>query len=127
MYLLVQLGIHFYSLFEMVVFKKSEPKFYELVMHHTVAASLILFALLSNQIAAGSIILIVHDASDILLSLARYYVETAGCIKMITGIIYTGMLLVWIWLRIIAYPICLLANVYINRPREHDQWMMISF
>lgn len=75
MYFMIQLGIHFFSLFEMVVMKrKTERKFYEYVLHHSVAVSLILFSTMSNQIVAGSMILIVHDASDILMAFGRFFV-----------------------------------------------------
>lgn len=30
-------------------------------------------------------------------------------------------------MRIIVFPFCLLANVYMNRPTAKDDWMMISF
>ena len=34
---------------------------------------------------------------------------------------------VWIYLRIIVFPFCLLANVYANKPTPQDEWYMISF
>jgi len=75
MYFMIQLGIHFFSLFEMVVLKrKTERKFYEYVLHHSVAVSLILFSTMSNQIAVGTMILIIHDASDIFMAFSRLYI-----------------------------------------------------
>ena len=72
---MIQLGIHSFSLFEMVVLKrKTERKYYEYVLHHSVAVSLILFSTLSNQIVAGAMILIIHDASDIFMAFSRCYI-----------------------------------------------------
>lgn len=34
---------------------------------------------------------------------------------------------IWIYLRIIVFPYCLLANVYANKPTPQDEWYMISF
>ncbi len=128
MYFMIQLGIHFFSLFEMIVIKrKIERKFYEYMLHHTVAASLILFSTTSNQIAAGAMILIVHDASDILIAFTRAFIETKFDNKRMSTIVYMMATLIWIWMRIIVYPFCLLANVYDNRPTEKDPWRMISF
>ena len=127
-YFMLQLGVHFFSLFEMVVIKrKTELKFYEIVLHHSVAVSLILFSCMSNQITSGAMTLIIHDASDILMAFTRFYVETAGASKLFSNISAASMTIVWIWMRIIAFPYCILANVYMNRPTEKDDWNMISF
>ena len=128
MYFMIQLGIHFFSVFEMIIIKrKTELKFYEYTLHHTVAASLILFSTMSNQIAAGSMVLIVHDASDILMAFARFYIETKDASKTVGNITYVFMVLTWIWFRIIMFPFCILSNVYMNRPTEKDGWNIISF
>lgn len=34
---------------------------------------------------------------------------------------------IWIYLRIIVFPFCLLANVYANKPTPNDEWYIISF
>lgn len=68
-----------------------------------------------------------HDASDILLSLGRYYIETSNMIKLVSNIMQVMLFMVWNWMRIIVFPVCLLANVYINRPTVKDEWYIISF
>ena len=75
-------------------------------------------------------ILIVHDASDIFVALARFIVDTKYATNShpaIIGTIYTVTLTIWIHMRIIVYPFCLLSNVYANRPTSKDDWKMISF
>ena len=125
---MIQLGIHFFSLFEMIIIKrKTELKFYEYVLHHSVAVSLILFSSMSNQITSGAMTLIVHDASDILMAFTRFYIETTKANKFTSNILFVLMTLVWIWMRIIVFPFCILANVYNNRPTGGDSWYMISF
>ena len=71
--------------------------------------------------------LIVHDASDILMAFTRFYIETAGATKFWSNISAFSMIVVWIWMRIITFPSCILANVYMNRPTPQDDWSMISF
>jgi uncharacterized membrane protein YadS len=34
---------------------------------------------------------------------------------------------VWIYLRIMVFPFCLLANVYANKPTPQDEWYIINF
>lgn len=120
-YFCFQLGVHIFSVFELVVFKKNDQKFYEWMLHHFMAASLILFSLMSNQVAAGLMILIIHDASDIFMAGSRFYVEAyIKKNKLITGFL-VGMLMVsWFYFRIFIFPLCLLSNVYKNRPLPTD-------
>jgi type VI protein secretion system component VasK len=82
---------------------------------------------MSNQIAAGSMILIIHDASDILIAFGRFFVETIYPSKRVNSMIYVVMTAIWIWMRIIVFPFCLLSYVYMNRPAPKDDWAMISF
>ena len=76
-YFTLQLGVHIFSVFELVVIKrKTDRKFYENLLHHFVAASLIISSMACNEIRPGVVILIVHDCSDILLAFTRAYLET---------------------------------------------------
>lgn len=128
MYFLFQLGVHAFSVFEMVVIKRqTEKKFHEYLLHHFIAASLILFSIMSNQMIAGAMILIVHDMSDILMAGCRAFLETIYETKTINAIGYIALLSVWIFCRILVFPFCLLSNVYVNAPLPTDEWFMISF
>jgi hypothetical protein len=83
--------------------------------------------MMCNEIAAGSMILIVHDMSDILIAFGRAFVETKFESRLKTTFVYILMTLVWIYLRIVVFPFCLLANVYANKPTPQDEWYLISF
>ena len=73
-YFMFHLGVHLFSVVELLVFRRGkERKFYEWLLHHSVAATLILFSMMTNQIAAGVMILFVHDASDIFMAGGRAY------------------------------------------------------
>jgi len=126
---MIQLGVHVLSVFEMVVIKrKSERKYYEYLLHHFLAASLILFSMTCNEIIAGTIILIVHDSSDIFIALSRAIFDIELPFKSLVSIpmVFVAVL-TWIYMRIIVFPFCLLANVYINKPTIHDDWHMIYY
>jgi uncharacterized membrane protein YozB (DUF420 family) len=72
-------------------------------------------------------ILIIHDASDIFLAFGRALAETKYSTNSFLTFIYLIMCSVWIYLRIIIFPFCLLANVYANKPTPQDEWFIISF
>ena len=128
-FFMIQLGVHVLSVFEMVVIKrKSERKYYEYLLHHFLAASLILFSMTCNEIIAGTIILIVHDFSDIFLASCRAVFDIKLPNKNFIAVpLVVITLFMWIYMRIIVFPFCLLANVYINKPSVHDEWHMIYY
>lgn len=82
--------------------------------------------MMSNQIAAGLIIVIIHDMSDILLACLRAYTETKFSKKYFIMLPLASLLFLnWVYLRIVIFPFCLLSNVFINKPTENDEWFMI--
>jgi hypothetical protein len=109
-----------------IIKRKAERKFHEYLLHHFIAVSLILFSLMSNQIVAGAMILIVHDMSDIIMAGARGYIETVYETKFSSGLLYFSLLVVWVFCRIFVFPFCLLANVWVNVPLPTDEWYMIN-
>jgi hypothetical protein len=118
-----------FSVVELILFRRGkERKFYEWMLHHSVAATLILFSMMSNQIAAGVMILIVHDASDIFMAAGRAYAE-ANIPKYtpISAAMLSSLMVSWIYLRLVIFPFCLLANVYINKPLPTDEWYIINY
>ena len=126
-YFMFHLGVHLFSIFELILVRRGkERKFYEWMMHHSVASSLILFSMMCNEIAAGVMILIIHDASDIFLAGSRFYYEAHfKKNNIVTMAVIALMFGVWIYLRLVVFPFCLLANVYINQPLPSDEWYII--
>lgn len=125
---MVQLGIHFFSLFELIfIIGKSYRKYHEFLLHHCVTIVLIIFSMMSNQITAGVIIIIVHDISDISSSAARGYVETKNRNTILMVFMFIVVLFSWVYLRTIIYPFCILAQVWANIPKPTDIWYIISF
>lgn len=79
------------------------------------AASLIIFSAATNEVLAGTMILFVHDSSDIFLAFGRTYVETKFKKTWYVAIpIVFLMLFIWIYMRIFVFPLCLIANVMKN-------------
>lgn len=99
-----------------------------MMLHHFMAASLILFSMMCNEITAGVMILIIHDASDIFMAGSRAYFEAfIPKKKAVTGFLVFMLFFSWIYYRIIVFPFCLLSNVYINAPLPTDEWHIIRW
>jgi hypothetical protein len=74
-YYMLQLGVHAFAILESIITKrKSDRKYHEFLLHHFIATTLILFSMLTNQVAAGAAILFVHDISDITGAFGRGFV-----------------------------------------------------
>lgn len=82
---------------------------------------------MSNQIVPGAIIMIVHDMSDIIAAGCRGFIETKYENKYNTAIGYILLVFAWVFCRILVFPFCLLANVYVNTPLPTDEWYLIDF
>lgn len=75
-------------------------------------------------------ILIVHDASDVVMSFSRFYYSAhIPSIKQTVVQVLMAILLVfsWIYMRLVVFPFCLLSNVYINNPLPTDEWYIIKY
>lgn len=127
-YFMVQLGIHLFSIFEMILIKRNtERKYYEYLLHHFIATTLIFFSMMCNEIAVGTIILIMHDASDIMLAFGRGFMETKFSNTFTTVFFFVILTFIWISCRVFIYPMCFMNEIYANIPTSFDEWNMISF
>lgn len=88
-----------------------------------------LFSMMCNEITAGVMILIIHDASDIFMAFSRFYFEAKLPYKITPIKIYMliQVFTTWIYFRLVVFPFCLLSNVYINKPTPSDEWYMIHY
>jgi hypothetical protein len=121
---MVQLGVHIFSIFESVVVKrKTDRKYYEFLLHHFIATTLILFSLLINLLAVGTVILFLHDISDLCSDVSRTYVETKYRRSTILNVFFFLLaVLSWLYTRIIVFPSCAIWAIYDSLPGLEDQW-----
>lgn len=106
---MVQLGIHFFSMIEIVaVRRKTDRKYYEFLLHHFMATTLILFSLLTNNVAVGTIILFLHNFSDVAAAFVRALVETKFNSILVDAIFWVLAVISWSYMRIIVFPFCVI-------------------
>ena len=96
---MLQLGKFLYSVAESVIFRRADRKYYEFLLHHFVATTLILFSMLTNVVAVGAVILIIHDLSDVPAAFIRGFIDTKYD-NLPTGLVFFGLWLdSWSYLR----------------------------
>ncbi len=105
---MLQLGKYLYSVAESVIFRRADRKYYEFLLHHFLATTLVLFSMLTNQVAAGAVILIIHDVSDVPSTFIRGFIDTKYD-NLSTGLVFFGLWLgSWSFLRVYVLSTCLI-------------------
>ncbi|XP_061598202.1 ceramide synthase 2a isoform X2 [Cololabis saira] len=100
-YYVIELGFYFSLLFSVASDVKRKD-FKEQIIHHIATISLISFSWLVNYIRAGTLIMLVHDASDYLMESAKMF-NYAGW-KRTCNFIFTAFAAAFIITRLIILP-----------------------
>lgn len=118
---MLQLGVHTFSIFESVLIRrKNYRKYYEFLLHHFIATTLILFSLLTNMLAVGAVILFLCDISDMATDIVRVYVETKYRHKVLDVTFFLLSAISWFYMRIAVYPFCAIWQIYLSLPEKSD-------
>jgi ceramide synthetase len=83
---------------------KIELKYWEYLLHHFLAVSLLYFSTMYNCEMIGVVVLILHDISDIFLSVGRVYGD-CGKKKLLVYFWYSSILISWIYTRVYVFPV----------------------
>jgi len=103
-YYMIEGGFYFSLLLTLMKDVKRKD-FGEQIIHHLATLFLIIFSYLANFIRIGSMVMVVHDVSDILLELAKCFVYNGN---KIADDIFTAFAVVFIISRIIVFPYLIL-------------------
>ncbi|CAD8198734.1 unnamed protein product [Paramecium pentaurelia] len=115
---MIQTANHLYALIHLAIKRKEvETKYWEYMLHHTLATCLLIFSALYNQFRFGIVVLGIHDIADIILSLSRAQHDLKS-IKSLMYIQYVLLLFTWIYTRVIIFPQIILEAImhYQNYP-----------
>ncbi|XP_015229154.1 PREDICTED: ceramide synthase 2-like [Cyprinodon variegatus] len=100
-YYMIELGFYLSLIFSVASDVKRKD-FKEQIVHHVATILLISFSWLVNYIRAGTLIMLVHDASDYLMESAKMF-NYAGW-KKTCNFIFTVFAIVFIITRLIIFP-----------------------
>lgn len=113
MYLL-QIGYHLYSFIYQVLMKRKDKKYLEFVLHHGLTIFLMAFSYCTHYINLGTLVLMIHDCSDALLSLARALGYLNARNTKISSIVYVVAIIMWIYTRLFVFPVYCIWPTYLQ-------------
>ena len=110
-----QLGTHLYSFVYQVLKRRNDKKYFEYVLHHGMALSLIFFSYSSNYMNSGILCLLTHDFSDVFIVLARGSGDLSFTTKKIINSLYVCTFSIWCYARLYAFPTTVIwANIFLR-------------
>ncbi|CAD6187242.1 unnamed protein product [Caenorhabditis auriculariae] len=113
-YYMTQGGFYISLIISMTWLDAARSDHYQMLAHHFITLSLITISWSMNMVRVGSLVLLSHDAVDILIDLAKIF-RYAGNEK---ALMYTFIcvLVVWVLTRLVYYPFWVLNSVWFDAP-----------
>lgn len=105
-----KLSYHLYELVYTLVFQRSRSDFPEYLLHHLMTWSLIFFSYSLNMLPLGCIVMLVHDATDLMVTLFKLTIDVTHI--SVQFIFYSSMLVSWVYFRLWFFPIHLIWGLH---------------
>jgi Na+-translocating ferredoxin:NAD+ oxidoreductase RnfE subunit len=93
-----------------ILYHRERRDFPEFMLHHIVTCALVMFSYAINAVPYGATIMLVHDSTDIFVNAFRAILDVTR--PFIFTIIYTMMLVSWIYCLLYYYPFRLVGDLY---------------
>jgi hypothetical protein len=103
------MGYHIGGLISLFFAKEKQNDYIEMMFHHLVTFYLYAFSYLTNTLIGG-VVAYIHDIGDIFVSWTRIWAESEY--KRTTGYSFVLTILVWIYTRLIMFPMCIYVSTY---------------
>lgn len=119
-----------FSEIAMLLLDRRLPDFEEMLLHHTIACYLTTFSYLLNYVRIGSLVILLHGATDVLIYASKAIVDT-NWIHLI-AVSYFGLITVFVWCRIFVFPIYIMQSAWVESiaevgPKSNYGWGFLNF
>lgn len=114
----------------MLLIDKQLPDFWEMMLHHTIACFLLCFSFLLGYVRIGTLVLLLHDISDVFIYASKAIVDTPW-IHLI-AVSYFGLAASFVWFRIYVFPVYIMRSAWVESVTEVDSdrefgWGFLNF
>lgn len=124
---LTAMGFHL-SEAAMIVLETRHPDFWEMLLHHTVACSLVILSYALNYLRVGSLVLLLHGATDIFVYFSKAIVDTPNIRLAVAS--YFLLLIAYAWFRIVVFPVYILRSAWLESSHSGEEpfgWGFMNF
>ena len=97
-----KISYHLYELVYTLVLQRKRPDFPEYVLHHMMTWSLIFFSYSLNMLPIGAAVMILHDVTDLLVTVFKLTVDITPVFTQIG--VYIAMIVSWVYFRLWFFP-----------------------
>ncbi len=104
-----KISFHLYELFHTLLLDRQRDDFPEYVLHHMMTWALIHFSYATNIIPVGAAIMLIHDASDIPVTVLKLVVDITN--KQIEVFVFVILFTSWCYLRLWVFPFKLIHRL----------------
>lgn len=103
-----------YSISEiaMLLLDRRLPDFWEMLLHHTITCNLVTFSYLLNYVRVGSLVIVLHGATDVLVYASKAIVDTNW--NHLIAVSYFGLVTAFVWFRIYVFPVYLMQSAWVE-------------
>eukprot|EP00444_Apocalathium_aciculiferum_P049109 CAMPEP_0183508500 /NCGR_PEP_ID=MMETSP0371-20130417/8897_1 /TAXON_ID=268820 /ORGANISM="Peridinium aciculiferum, Strain PAER-2" /LENGTH=360 /DNA_ID=CAMNT_0025704881 /DNA_START=109 /DNA_END=1189 /DNA_ORIENTATION=- len=93
-----------------------KPDFWEMMLHHTVSCTLVGYSYLLNYVRLGSLVLLLHGATDVFIYFSKVMVDTPHTRLIVWS--YFGLIAAYAWFRIYVFPVFIMRSAWIEGVQE---------
>jgi len=107
-----KLTYHLYELIFCLALQRKRRDFPEYILHHLMTWALIFFSYTMNLSSQGAVTMLVHDLSDLAVTLFKLTVDITPVYVEMT--FYAAMVTSWVYLRLWFFPVHIIYQYYLE-------------
>lgn len=100
----------------MLLLEVRAPDFWEMLLHHIVSCTLVSFSYFLNYVRIGSLVLLLHGATDVFIYLSKALVDTQYI--RLTVMSYFTLIAAYAWFRIYVFPVAVMRSAWVESIEE---------
>lgn len=100
----------------MILTESRKPDFWEMLLHHVCSCTLVSFSYILNLTRVGSLVLLVHGATDVLIFASKAVVDTP--FMRLIAMSYFSLTVAYAWFRVYVFPIYIMRSAWVESVGE---------
>lgn len=106
---------HVYSLLELLCGVSMRGDLIEMLLHHLVTVSAMMFTYYGNHVVSGTTVLIAHNIGDVFINMSKFARDTKSLTGYKLDILFLILLVSWLVPRVILVSSCVLPAIIYTR------------